>query len=92
MSQVLRNMHHYLKGQLELIDEDLPALLEDTLLEAKCLESELSALRRQIEALRGEIEAIWLDQKSATFELVSVFIHRGELSDHIFGGKGRVWG
>jgi len=65
---------------------DLPEWNSDL---SKMLDFERQALNRQIEELRAratslkeELESIWADDRSAEYELSSVFIHRG---NHAFG-------
>ncbi|KAM0756546.1 cysteine proteinase [Meredithblackwellia eburnea MCA 4105] len=48
--------------------------------EAADLHVEITSLNQRIEDLRSEIEAVWIDQESSVYELVSVFIHRGSAS------------
>lgn len=71
----------HLSNNRELIDD----LVDDELMtatrsEAEDLTSEIGALRIQVQTLREEIEIIWKDQKQAAFELVAVFMHRGQFS------------
>ena len=61
----------------------LPELLSDeigldTLAEAEDLEKEVVDLELIIETSGNAIEELWKEDKKAEFELVSVFMHRGE--------------
>ncbi|KAL8284166.1 hypothetical protein RQP46_004915 [Phenoliferia psychrophenolica] len=84
-AKILRTVQSHLVGK-KILAEDNPiavsadAALAASLLEADDLEAEIAKLRNRIDELRSEIESIWIDQQSTTFELVSVFIHRGSAS------------
>ena len=52
----------------------------ETLEEAKDLEKEVIDLERIINVSREAIERLWEGEKKAEYELVSVFMHRGEHS------------
>ncbi|KAK4700117.1 hypothetical protein P7C70_g6136, partial [Phenoliferia sp. Uapishka_3] len=80
MGKTLADAHNHVIGTGLLDDELTAALGDSTLVESAALDEEISQLRARVDELRGEIEAIWIDQQSATFELVSVFIHRGSAS------------
>lgn len=51
---------------------------EETVMEQVKVKEEVVRLETRIKELRQDIEELWADQQKATYELVSVFIHRGE--------------
>ncbi|KAK4698414.1 hypothetical protein P7C70_g7862, partial [Phenoliferia sp. Uapishka_3] len=52
---------------------------------AVALEAEMDRIRVLVDKLRSEISAIWIDQQSTGFELVSIFMHQGgESSGHYY--------
>lgn len=55
-------------------------MAEDTVAEHIAVSDEVERLIQRIQELRNEIESIWAGQSKATYELVSVFIHRGALA------------
>ncbi|KAI0319953.1 hypothetical protein OF83DRAFT_1169745 [Amylostereum chailletii] len=74
----LTNVHEFLKNQDAVV---LPELNDDLVLqlgaEPDLLAKELETLRARARTLKQELEAIWEGEHEATYELTSVFIHRG---------------
>lgn len=54
--------------------------LNDIWLQATELDREILDLQKLIIDSRNAIEELWKEQKTAAFELVSVFMHRGQFS------------
>lgn len=81
-------------GEVQAHLADLPELFSDDLLpeegdfalkESYSVALDISSLTAELASLREHITRIWSDQHKATFELVSVFIHRGTaLSGHYY--------
>jgi ubiquitin carboxyl-terminal hydrolase 25/28 len=58
----------------QAIDVECLTILED---EAVSADTELDTLKRRIADIEKEIEDLWKDATVATYELASVFMHRG---------------
>lgn len=67
----------HLSHQPDLQDILTPELSEGTIAEHIATQEQVNCLESRISELRQEIERIWAGQHKATYELVSVFIHRG---------------
>lgn len=76
--KLLEDTYEHLSYQSDLEDVLSSELVEGLIAERSDVSAEVDHLVNRIKELREEIEHIWSDQQKATYELVSVFIHRGE--------------
>ena len=80
MAQTLRDTFLHLARCRPVLAEVLSVNVGlETLEEAKELEKEVVDLELVIKTSREAIESLWKEDKKAEYELVSVFMHRGEL-------------
>jgi hypothetical protein len=81
MRSIFRFYHQVASANPDLTEFASPADVADALgQEAGELESERDKVSERIAELRSEISSIWDAEKEAEYELVSVFMHRGEAS------------
>jgi hypothetical protein len=81
MRSVFGFYHQVAFANPELAESISPPDVADALgQEASELEAERKEVQERIDDLRREIASIWEAEKEAEYELVSVFMHRGEAS------------
>lgn len=77
-AQSLANVADFLsKQQLVSLPENDDKLLSDLRSEELLLRLQLEQERANASSIKTEIEKLWKDDTEATYELTSVFIHRG---------------
>ncbi|ORY90173.1 hypothetical protein BCR35DRAFT_299734 [Leucosporidium creatinivorum] len=83
--KLLNDTYEHLSYQSDLENVLSSELVEGLVAERGDVSAEVDHLVNRIKQLHDEIEQIWVGQQKATYELVSVFIHRGTaLSGHYF--------
>jgi hypothetical protein len=89
MRSIFGFYHQVAFANPELAEAASPPDVADALgQEAGELEAERKEVQGWIEELRREIASVWEGQKEAEYELVSVFMHRGEASfGHYYVGS-----
>ncbi|KAK4052873.1 ubiquitin-specific protease ubp2 [Microbotryomycetes sp. JL221] len=88
-AELIRGLLEYVGKLPELEDIRDEQFAEDLVAESAYLADEINAMQQRIQALRQELEELWSGETegaiSATYELVSVFMHRGTAtSGHYF--------
>lgn len=78
------NLDHITSTPLQLEPHSSLQLLGDSAFSSfvsdysKVLETEISGYETRISALKSEVEGLWSEEKRVEYQLVSVFMHRGE--------------
>ena len=73
---------------IDLPELDLPReFLEALELEGEEVTAEINGLELQLPVLKRKLDALWAGCQEFEYELVSVFMHRGEFLDSVYSGN-----